>query len=123
MQIKDSRFHKVWEVKVENGFKKVKLGDSRKLKDGTFENWSWFDVAFVSSAQGLQVEEGDTITIISGQVQKRKYEGKYYDNVVVFEAEITQKGQGGGYGANQKSSYTQVDQKGNTGNFEDDVPF
>ncbi len=123
MQIKDSRFHKVWEVKVENGFKKVKLGDSRKLKDGTFENWSWFDVAFVSSAQGLQVEEGDTITIISGQVQKRKYEGKYYDNVVVFEAEITQKGQGG-YGANQKpaqQSYQNTGFQGDDPN--QNIPF
>ncbi len=119
MQIKDSRFHKVWEVKVENGFKKVKLGDSRKLKDGTFENWSWFDVAFVSNAQSLQVEEGDTITIISGQVQKRKYEGRYYDNVVVFDAEITQKNNNQSNQSYQKPNTNQ----GGNGNFEEHIPF
>ena len=85
MQIANSKFHKVWKVTLENGFKKVDLGDSRKLKDGGFENWSWFGVSLVGNAKNVHIDEGDTITIISGQVQKRKYEGKFYDNVVIFD--------------------------------------
>ena len=32
MQIKDSRFHKVWEIEDKGNFSKVKLGDSKKDK-------------------------------------------------------------------------------------------
>ena len=128
MQIANSLYHKVWEVKLENGFKKVTLGDSRKNKDGEFENWNWFDVALVSKAKDVHIEKGDTITIISGQVQKRKYNDKFYDNVVIFDLEVSKKGGGGGYGSNQQPSNNQPKQSyqnNNTGNgnFEDDIPF
>lgn len=125
MQIANSRYHKVWEVKLENGFKKINISDSRKLKDDTFENWTWFDVALVGNAKNVHLEKGDTITIISGQVQKRKYNEKFYDNVVIFDLEITKKGDGGGYGSNQQpsNSYKQP-QQANNGSFEDDeIPF
>jgi hypothetical protein len=93
MQIgKASLYHKVWEVKEENGMKKVTLGDSRKNKDGSYENWSWFDCLLVSKAKEVDIEKGDTIKILSGQVQKRKYKDKYYDNVVLFDIEIMEKG-------------------------------
>ena len=91
MQIKDSRYHKVWEVKEENGIKKVNLGDSKKNKDGSWDNWTWFDCMLVGDAKKVEINKGDTITINSGQVQKRKYKGKYYDNVVLFNIEVTDK--------------------------------
>ena len=91
MQIKDSKYHKVWKVEEKNGIKKVNLGDSKKNKDGSYDNWTWFDCMLVSSAKEVDIQEGDTITIVSGLVQKRKYEGKYYDNVVIFDLEVTKK--------------------------------
>jgi len=94
MQIKDSLYHKVWEVKEENGMKKVTLGDSKKNKDGTYENWSWFDCLLVGKAKDVEVKEGDTVTVKSGLIQKRKYKDKYYDNVVIFEIEVTDSGNG-----------------------------
>ncbi len=122
MQISDSRFHKVWEVKIDNGFKKINLSDSRKLKDGEFENWTWFDVALVGNAKNVHLDKGDTITIKSGQVQKRKYNDKYYDNVVIFDLEVTKKADGG-YGSNQQQSYQKPQQGQPQGNFEDSIPF
>ncbi len=119
MQISDSKYHRIWEVKIDNGFKKVNLSDSRKLKDGEFENWTWFDVALVGNAKGVDINKGDTITIISGQVQKRKYNDKYYDNVVIFDLEVTKKAEGD-YGNNQKPSY---DNQGSNNNNFDSIPF
>ena len=90
-----SFYHKVWEVKEENGMKKVTLGDSKKNKDGSYENWSWFDCLLVGKAKEVELNKGDTVTIKAGQVQKRKYKGKYYDNVVIFDLEVTKKAEGG----------------------------
>ncbi len=127
MQIANSRYHKIWEVKIDNGFKKVNLSDSRKLKDDTFENWTWFDVALVGNAKNVHLEKGDTITIISGQVQKRKYNDKFYDNVVIFELEVTKKADPSqnGYGNNQKPNVNESykPNNGGSGNFEDNIPF
>ena len=92
MQIKDSKYHKVWKVVEENGMKKVDLGDSKKNQDGTYENWSWFGCLLVGNAKDVEVQEGDTVTIKSGLVQKRKYKDKYYDNVVIFAIEVTDTG-------------------------------
>ena len=91
MNIKDSRGHIVWKIKEKNGFKNVDLGDGKKNKDGTWDNFTWFNCGLFSNAKDLEINEGDTLTIISGLVQKRKYEGKYYDNIVIFEAEVTKK--------------------------------
>jgi hypothetical protein len=88
---KASLYHKVWEVKEKNGMKKLTLGDSKRNQDGTYENWSWFDCLLVSKAKEVDVEKGDTIKILSGQVQKRKYKDKYHDNIVLFDIEIMEK--------------------------------
>ena len=34
------KFLKVWKVEEKNGFKKLDLGDSKKMKDGYYENWT-----------------------------------------------------------------------------------
>ena len=91
MQIKDSRFHKVWEVKNQNGFTKVNLGDSKKNKDGGYDNFTWFDCLLVGNAKNVQLNKGDTITVVSGQITKRKYNGKFYDDMVIFELEVTKR--------------------------------
>jgi hypothetical protein len=91
MQIKDSKYHKVWKIEEKNGMKFIDLGDSKKNKDGSYDNFSWFRCMLVTNAKQIELTEGDTITIISGIVNKRKYEGKYYDNVVIFDLEVTKK--------------------------------
>ena len=86
------KYLKVWEVKEENGFKKVNLGDSRKNKDGEYDNWTWFDCTLVSSAKEVEIQKGDTIEIKNGLIAKRKYKDKYYDDVVLFDIEVMKKG-------------------------------
>lgn len=92
MQIKDSRFHKVWEIKEDKGFKKLNLGDSKKNKDGGYDSWTWFDVTLVGNAKNTPVDKGDTITINSGLFTQRKYKDKYYNDIVIFDFEVTKKG-------------------------------
>jgi hypothetical protein len=70
MQISNSKFLKVWKVTVEDGRKKVNLGDSKKNQDGTYTNWTWFFCNLLGNAKGIQVNEGDTITIKSGKLDK-----------------------------------------------------
>ena len=111
--MKNSKFHRVWKVEEKGNMKLVDLGDSKKEKDGSYTNWNWFKTMFVGKAKDLDIEEGDTITIISGLVQKRKYEGKYYDNVVIFEAEITKKAEDKEI---KESDFAAVDD-------DDDIPF
>jgi hypothetical protein len=121
MQIKDSRYHKVWKVKEENGFKKVDLGDSKKKQDGGYDNWTWFDVTLVGGAKGTPINEGDTITINSGLITQRKYNNKYYNDVVIFDFEVTR----------QSDQAPQQDNQSSQDDFngfqaidgDDDIPF
>lgn len=84
------RFLKVWEVKEIYGTKFVNLGDSKKQKDGSYENWTWFDCLFVGKAKDKQIEKGDIIDVKGGIIyQKKSDSGKYYTNIVIFEFEKT----------------------------------
>ena len=121
MQIKDSRFHKVWKVEEKNGFKKIQLGDSKKEKDGSYSNWSWFDVTLVGNAKNIPIAEGDTITIISGLCNKRKYNDKFYDDVVIFDFEVTRQ-------SDQRPEPNKAAYQGNLEGFQavdtdSDIPF
>lgn len=93
MQIKDSKYHKVWELEEKGNLIKVKLGDSKKEKDGNYKNCTW-NAILVHHARDMGIEQGDTINIISGQVFQEKVGDKWYTNVTVFEAEIERKGEG-----------------------------
>ncbi len=118
MQIKDSRFHKVWKIKEENGFKKVDLGDSKKNKDGNYDNWTWFDVTLVGGAKNTPISEGDTITINSGLFTQRKYNNKYYNDIVVFDFEVTRQSDQASQQNNQDdlNGFQAIDG-------DDDIPF
>ena len=91
-------YKKVWKVEVLEKLVKVDIGDSKKNKDGTYTNWTWFNVAFVGGAKDLAstLTKGDTIEIVNGMVTQDKSEkdGKYYTNMVVFDFNITQKAEG-----------------------------
>ena len=130
MQIMNSKFHKVWKIEVDqNGSKKVDLGDSKKLQDDTYFNWTWKWCRLVGNAKGIQVNEGDTITIKSGKLDQYKdNNGMYRNSVTIFDFEVTAKGNQQNSGSNtqynaptgQKQSYSSTN---NQGNFEDDIPF
>ena len=130
----NSKFHKVWKIEIDqNGNKKVDLGDSKKLQDDTYFNWTWKWCRLVGNAKGVQVDEGDTITINSGKLDQYKdNNGNYRNSVTIFDFEVSAKGQNQG---NNNSNY----QNNNTGNnsyqskpqgnqvgpnsFESDIPF
>jgi len=144
MQIMESKFHKCWKIEIDqNGNKKIDLGDSKKLQDGTYFNWTWKWCRLVGNAKGIHVDEGDTITIKSGKLDQYKdNNGMYRNSVTIFDFEVTAKGSQQGYGNNQQSnnnnssnngqSYSNSNNVNNsykpsnnqqTNTFEDDIPF
>ena len=50
MQIQNSRYHKVWEIEDKGNYSKVKLGDSKKDKEGNYTNCTW-NVILVGKAR------------------------------------------------------------------------
>ena len=92
MYINDQKNKKVWKVETQNGIKKVNLGDSKKNKDGTWSNFTWFGCACFGRAKDVDVQEGDTITLLSGQITKDKVGDTWYTNVTIFDMEITKRG-------------------------------
>ena len=88
----NGKFLRVWEVEDKGNYKKVNLGDSIKQKDGTYKNFTWFNVAFVGNAN-IELREKDVIEIKSGQISMNKSEknGQWYPNLVVFECEVTER--------------------------------
>ena len=84
---------RVWKKQEQNGFIKLDLGDSRKLKDGTYDNFTWFGCTLVGKAKDAQIDEGDKVEVKSGLISKRKYNDKYYDDIVIFEIDVMEKGQ------------------------------
>ena len=115
MQIKDSKFHKVWKVEIDqNGRKKVNLSDSKKNQDGTYTNWTWFFCSLVGNAKGIQLNEGDTVTITNGKIEQYKAsDGTYKNSITIFDLEVTSRSTGS----------PQAPPKTNHANFEDDCPW
>ena len=131
MQIKDSRFHRIWKIEVDqNGRKKINIGDSKKNQDGTYTSWTWAFCNLVGNAKGIQIEEQDTITIVSGKIEQYKNNnGEYKNSITIFEMEVTAKGnQSNNQNASGgNNSYSQSNNQGNnsyqTNNTFDDIPF
>ena len=82
------KFLKAWKVEEKNGFTKLDLGDSNKKKDGTYENWTWFGCTLMGKAKDVKVNVGDVVEIKSGIISKREYNGKWYDDIRIFEVEV-----------------------------------
>jgi len=112
------KYLKVWKIKENNGYRKLDLGDSKKQQDGTYKNWTWFDCLLVGDAKNLQVHENDTIEIESGVISQREYNGKWYNDIVIFKA-TAQNQQ-----TNSQQDYSpKTDPVHKTTEFEDDIPF
>lgn len=133
MQIKDSKFHKVWKVELDqNGRKKVNLGDSKKNQDGSFNNWTWFFCNLVGNAKGVHIDEGDTITIKNGKIEMYKTQsGEYKNSITIFDIEVTAKGnqQNSGYSnnnnyptGNNQGYNNGVGRQNDYGNYENNIP-
>jgi len=115
MQIKDSKYHKCWEIEDKGTYKKIKIGDSKKKQDGSYENCTWFGILVGKAAQ-VDINKDDVFTIHSGQVFTNKgNDGKFYTSVTVFELEVT-----------KKAESSQSDSQGDFTEFDpldDDCPF
>jgi hypothetical protein len=91
MQIKDSRYLKVWKIHNTDYGVKLDLGESKKKynADG-YDKWTWFQCKVKGNACNVQVNEGDLITIISGIItQNKSDDGRWFNDVVIFEMEVT----------------------------------
>ena len=87
------KYLKVWKKEEKNGFTKLDLGDSKKQKDGTYVNWTWFGCTLFGNAKSVDIIEGDVVEVKSGLISQRKYNEKYYNDIVIFEIEVMQKGE------------------------------
>ncbi len=85
------KFLKVWKVKENNGYIKLDLGDSQKNKDGSYDNWTWFDCLLLGEAGKKTFYEQDTIEITSGMIYQEKYNEKWYTRVKIFHAHVVDK--------------------------------
>lgn len=87
------KYIKVWEVKIHPNMVTADLSSSKKNKDGEYENTNWMGVKFVgeSKERATSLRKGDMIEIVSGMAGKRKYQDKWYDDVVVFDFNVMSK--------------------------------
>jgi len=117
-----AKYMKVWKKESNDYGVTLNLGESKKKynADG-YDNWTWFKCKIKGNASRVDVNEGDTIEIKSGIIQQFKTnEGKYLNDVVIFEMEVMQQGQP------KQQSYTpdKSDMRALKGNnFEDNIPF
>ena len=111
-----AKYMKVWKKESNDYGVTLNLGESKKKynADG-YDNWTWFKCKVKGNASNVNVNEGDTIEIKSGIIQQFKTnEGKYLNDVVIFEMEVMQQGNQQSYNAptnNQKAAPL------------DDIPF
>ncbi len=110
------KYLKVWEVEDKGNVKLVNLGDSRKNKQGEFENCTWFRCLFVGDASRKQIAVDDKIEILSGQVFMEKYNEKWSPKVTVFDFNVMQQGSANSQNVAQNSAPQKE-------RFEDDIPF
>jgi len=85
------KYLKVWKAEHKGTYTRVDLGDSRKNKEGTYDKFTWFGCMLVGEANKLNVEEGDTLEITSGQIYMEKYNDKWSPRITVFDGNVTKK--------------------------------
>jgi len=88
-----SPFMKVWSVEDKGKYVKGQVSTSKKNKDGTYENSSWF-CSFVGAEcaeKAKDLEKGDTIVVTSGTVSMVKDKNdtkKSYVNMAIFAFDL-----------------------------------
>jgi len=73
--------------------------------------------AMVTGKQ-VQVEENDVVEVKSGIISQRKYNDKWYNDIIVFEIEVMQKGEKPMFKEEQPTRPTPAEVKAD---FEDDI--
>ena len=88
-----AKYCRVWQVDTKGKYVSVDLSTSKKNQDGTYTNSSWKGVKFVGKSVDMArtLQKGDTVDIKSGMLGKREYQGKWYDDIIVFEFELVRK--------------------------------
>lgn len=86
LSIKDA-YVTVFQVEDKGGYYKANLSSSKKNKDGTYTNMSWKG-KFVGKAANIQIEDKDRIKITQGAIEVRKWEEKFYYDVIIFDFEF-----------------------------------
>lgn len=84
------KYLKICEVKENNGFKKINLGESRKDNDGKYVNWTWFDCLLLGDARDAEIAKGDIVNI-EGSIEMRNYNDKWYNNIIIWQIENVEK--------------------------------
>ena len=120
MEIK-GKYLKVWKVKESNGYIKLDLGDSRKNKDGEYDNCTWFDCLLLGEASKKDIKEGDTVEITSGQIFQRKYNEKWYIDVKIWHLTVSEQEEKPE--PESKPFTPPPPYNPNSGSFDDPVPF
>lgn len=87
------KYVKVWAIEIKGNMCLVDLSTSKKEQDGSYTKSNYYKVRFVGKCapDATTLNKGDTIEIKNGLIGKREYNGKYYDSLVVFDFEITQR--------------------------------
>lgn len=98
----------IWQPESKGKYTTANISTAKKDKDGNYINMSW-KAKFVGKNQNIH--ERMRIKIVSGLVENRVYNEKYYTDVVIFEWEEVAKKDG-----NNASGFTQVDN-------DDELPF
>jgi len=90
------KYLRVWKSEVKEKMVIADLGEGKKNKDGGFDNFTWFGVKFVGNCKekAESLEKGDTVEIVNGLISQRKWEDKWFNDIVVFDFEVMTKGNG-----------------------------
>jgi len=132
------KYLKVWKVEERNGYIHLDLGDTRKDKNGEYENCTWFGCTLLGDAAKKNIKEGDKVEVKSGQIFQEKYNEKWYTKIKIFHIDVMESDQSNSFGGTpdpKKSTsgfggFTPADKKpdpnsfeGSQIPFEDDIPF
>ena len=107
------KYLKVWKVEEKSGYTFLNLGDSRKDKNGVYENCTWFGCILLGKASEKTFTEGDLVEVKSAQIFMEQWNGKWSPKIKIFHIEMMEAG-------NQPSN---LEQQHPTEDFEDEIPF
>ena len=111
------KYLKVWEIEDKGNVKIINLGDSRKDRNGAWENCTWFSCMFVGDASRKEINVNDKIEVTSGTIFMEKYNEKWSPKVTVFHFNVMESNQ-------PQTDYTaQTKPEESKERFEDDIPF
>lgn len=111
------KYLKVWKKEEGPNYIKLDLGEGEKrYQSEEYDNWTWFGCFLAGNARNVIVNEGDKVEIKSGKISMRKYNDRWSPSITIFELEVMQPAQQGGYSPQTPPPQQQSQ-------FPDDIPF